>query len=71
MNVRGGEGQNIAADLHMEHLNKAYKESVKAAGGQLTDATVERHSQMLGLQYELQELFAVNVAGGKVRPRRR
>ena len=62
VNIAGGEGKNIVADLHMEHLNRAYKESVKAAGGQLTAATVERHSQMLGLQQELTDLFNENIA---------
>ena len=63
VNVHVGNGRNISADLHMEHLNNAYKESVKAAGGQLTDKTIERHSQMLGLQSELGELFNTNLAG--------
>ena len=52
VNVRGGKGKNVAADLHMEHLNKRYKESIKSAGGNLTNQTIARHSQMLGLQDE-------------------
>ena len=62
INVQGIEGRNIAADLHMEHLNKAYKESIKAAGGNLTKDTRGRHSQMLGLHHEMTDLFSQNLA---------
>lgn len=71
INVHGGEGKNIAADLHMEHLNNGYKSSIKAAGGQLTDDTIARHSQMLGMQHELSQLFGSNVAATHTHHRRR
>ena len=66
VNVRGGKGKNVAADLHMEHLNKRYKESIKSAGGNLTNQTIVRHSQMLGLQDELSSLFKINLAATEV-----
>ncbi|KAJ8297376.1 hypothetical protein KUTeg_023907 [Tegillarca granosa] len=44
VNPKGGKGNNIPMDLQMEFFNREYKESVKDAAGQLTEATVARHS---------------------------
>lgn len=48
VNIRGG-GNNMPKDLYNDFLNKEYKENSRDAGGQLTDATIARHSQMLGI----------------------
>ena len=63
--MRGGKGKNIAADLHMEHLNKQFKESNKSSGGQLTEDTLARHSEMLGLQHVLSDMFNEQLASAK------
>lgn len=49
VNPNGGPGKNLEMDLQMEFFNKEYKESVKDAAGQLTEATIARHSQMVGV----------------------
>ncbi|XP_014678940.1 PREDICTED: uncharacterized protein LOC106818780 [Priapulus caudatus] len=62
VNVNGGKGKNIAMDLHMEFLNKEYKESVKGAAGHLTADTVARHSQMVGVGKILVSVFEKEVS---------
>lgn len=44
-------------DLYNEFLNKEYKENSRDAGGQLTDATIARHRQMLGIGIKLFRLY--------------
>ncbi|KAK3103574.1 hypothetical protein FSP39_020297 [Pinctada imbricata] len=62
VNVSGGVGKNIEMDLHMEHMNRDYKESIKSAGGQLTQQTIERHSQMVGVGRLFDKEFDKNVS---------
>ena len=50
VNSHDGIGQNIPKDLHMEHLNRKYKENSKSSAGQLTEATIQRHSQLAALE---------------------
>lgn len=55
INVHGQPGKNIAADLHMEHLNHACKEAISRLGANITDHSVERVGRCLGrLQLILQ-----------------
>jgi hypothetical protein len=42
VNAVGGARNNIPKDLHCEHLNRQYKENSRDAGGQLTEATINR-----------------------------
>lgn len=56
INVHGRPGKNIAADLHMEHLNHACKEAISGLGANITDHSVERLGRCLGrLQLILQQ----------------
>uniref|UniRef100_A0A8W8IKI6 Zinc finger PHD-type domain-containing protein n=1 Tax=Magallana gigas TaxID=29159 RepID=A0A8W8IKI6_MAGGI len=48
VNLAGGPGRNLECDIVNEFLNKEFKESLKDAGGNLTEETVHRHSQMAG-----------------------
>ena len=57
VNVRGGMGNNIEMDLQMEFFNKEYKEAVQDAGGNISESTVARHSQMVGIKKELKKSF--------------
>lgn len=61
VNVNGGRRKNIPQDLHNEHLNKEYKENCRDAGGQLTTATINRHSQMLGIGRLLEKAYSEHV----------
>ena len=63
VNVKGGKRRNIPKDLHCEHLNREYKENSKRSGGQLTEETVARHSQMLGIGKVINEIFEEKVVG--------
>ena len=47
-NVHGLPGHNIAADLHMEHLNAIAKGCVKALGANKTEAAIQRATKALG-----------------------
>lgn len=40
VNVHGRPGKNIAADLHMEHLNRECKSSLSGLGANITDHSV-------------------------------
>ena len=57
VNTSGGPNRNLEMDLHMEFLNKSYKESSRTSRGQLTDATVGRHSRMLAVAEHVSKLF--------------
>lgn len=48
VNTRGLQGCNIAADLHMEHLNRSCKTAVRALGANLTERAIVRVGQCLG-----------------------
>eukprot|EP00105_Crassostrea_gigas_P043801 XP_019927949.1 PREDICTED: uncharacterized protein LOC105340967 [Crassostrea gigas] len=48
VNLAGGPGRNMEADIVNEFLNKEFKDSLRDAGGNITDETVARHSQMVG-----------------------
>ena len=41
----------------MEHLNKIYKDSSKASLGQLTENTIQRHSQLAGLSEGFRKIY--------------
>ena len=47
-NTQGVKGRNIAADLHMEHLNKACKECVRDLGPNKTTAAIEQPATSIG-----------------------
>ena len=57
VNLVGGPNRNLEIDLYMEFVNKAYKESSKTSRGQLTPATIDRHSRMLAVGNNIDDLF--------------
>ena len=60
VNTTGGPERNLEIDLYMEMLNRAYKESSRVSRGQLTSATVDRHSRMLAVNAKIDEVFDGN-----------
>ena len=48
INVHGRTGKNIAADLHMEHLNRVVKECIKCLGANKTEGAIVRVGKALG-----------------------
>ncbi|KAK3105421.1 hypothetical protein FSP39_024916 [Pinctada imbricata] len=48
VNLAGGPGRNIEMDLAVELLNNEFKQSLSDAGGNITEETVARHSQLVG-----------------------
>ena len=48
VNVHGLPGRNIAADLHMEHLNAIAKGCIKGLGANKTEVAIQRSARALG-----------------------
>ena len=48
VNVHGRPGKNIAADLHMEHLNRIAKDAIKGLGTNKTEKAVMRVGRAIG-----------------------
>ncbi|VDI38279.1 Hypothetical predicted protein [Mytilus galloprovincialis] len=49
VNMKGENNSNIEMDLQMEFFNREFKESIKDAGGNITETTIARHSEMVGV----------------------
>ena len=49
VNSRGGQGNNISADLHMEHLNRLLKEAISHLGANKTPSAILRSSKAIGV----------------------
>lgn len=47
INTRGGAGNNIPADLFLEHLNRTLKDFVKSTGANANTDTIVRASKSL------------------------
>ena len=48
VNVHGLPGRNIAADLHMEHLNRACKDAIRGLGTNKTKKSITRIGKAIG-----------------------
>ena len=48
INTRGIASHNIAADLHIEHMNRVVKEAIKGLGSNKTPAAIQRIGKSLG-----------------------
>lgn len=53
INSEGGQGRNISADLHMEHLNRIVKDAVGHLGANKTPQAIMRASKALGALKEI------------------
>ena len=59
--MHGGRSKNVEKDLHLEHLNKIYKESNKVSLGQLTDNTIQKHSQLAALSESFRKFYQEDI----------
>jgi L1 cell adhesion molecule like protein len=57
VNVHGLPGRNIAADLHMQHLNYIGKGCIKSLGANKTEAAIQRSAKALGTIVPVLENF--------------
>ncbi|KAH3690359.1 hypothetical protein DPMN_190712 [Dreissena polymorpha] len=58
INLRGGIGNNLKADLVNEFLNREFKESISSVGARATADTLERHGKISGgFSREVQETY--------------
>ena len=48
INVHGRPGKNVSPDLHMEHLNRACKQSISGLGANVTDHSIKRVGNCIG-----------------------
>ena len=57
VNSQGGPGQNISADLHMEHLNRLLKDAMTHLGANKTPQAIVRASKALGVVGDILSKF--------------
>ena len=57
INVHGLPGRNIPNDLHMEHLNRIVKNSIKGLGANKTEAAITKIGRALGVVAPILENF--------------
>ena len=57
VNVHGLPGKNIAADLHMEHLNRIAKEAIRFQGANRTEKVIARVGQSIGTLFTVLDNF--------------
>ena len=57
INTHGLPGKNIAADLHMEHLNRTCKEAIKCLGSNKTPGAISRIGKAIGPIQEVLQNF--------------
>ena len=71
INTHGLPGRNIAADLHMEHLNRACKEAIKGLGANKTEKSITRIGKAIGPLVDIQANFDHSVLGKEAKASRR
>ena len=57
VNTQGRRGHNIAADLHMEHLNRICKDAVNHLGANKTPAAIVRAGKAIGTIDKVMQQF--------------
>ena len=48
VNIHGLPGKNVEADLHMEHINRIAKQSIRNLGANKTQKAIERVGRAVG-----------------------
>ena len=56
--TRGLLGHSIECDLHMEHLNRVCKNSIKGLGANKTEKAIQRAVKAIGKSSAVVEIFA-------------
>ena len=57
INVQGQKGCNMPAELHMEHLNRRFKNNFKALQSNITDKTIDRIGRSVGIVQHISKSF--------------
>lgn len=57
VNTRGGAGNNIAFDLHCEHLNRTFKQNVNSFRAHISEKSISRSSQGIAPLQEIVRKF--------------
>lgn len=57
MNMHGKAGKNVPIDLHMEHLNRMFKDAIDRLGPNTIDASLERTGKALKALIDIQHWF--------------
>lgn len=57
VNTRGAIGSNIPSDLHLEHLNRRFKDIISNLHSNVTPTAVDRASRSIGLVHRVCETF--------------
>ena len=72
VNVQGRIGKNIPVDLHMEHLNKIAKSSIRFSGSNKTEKAITRIGRAIGTLSPVLEAFdtANNVQASSTRQKK-
>lgn len=47
INTKGGMGNNVSCDLHMEHLNRACKTAISGVGANVSEKSIDRAAKCL------------------------
>jgi len=56
-NVHGKKGKNVPMDLHMEHLNRIFKDVVSSLGPNVVDSSLQRTGKALKGLVDIQQQF--------------
>ena len=57
INMQGRKGCNMPADLHMEHLNRNFKSSLRALQSNITDKVIDRIGRSVGIVQHISKTF--------------
>ena len=57
VNVHGKPGRNVPMDLHMEHLNRMFKDAVSKLGPNTVDISLQRTGKALKALVDIQQRF--------------
>ena len=69
INVTGLPGRNVAADLHIEHLNKVVRECIEGLGASKTERAIVRAGKAIRITEDILQSFdeqhSVRCASGR------
>ena len=57
VNVKGGAGNNIPMDLHLEHLNRVFKDNINTFRAHISEQSVQRSSRAIAPVKAILEAF--------------
>lgn len=65
INTHGRRGKNIPCDLHMEHLNKCLKDSLRHLHSNIKPKSIQRAAKAIGVVHHIIDLFEKEITGQK------